>query len=109
MLQGASAKSLLTFLPEAVRQAVIKAHSEQAPLDVPALDKEIDRIRKNGFAISDSEVDLGVWGVSVPLLSADGTLEGTLTLMAPSLRVGPREAELISLTRKAANRISNRF
>jgi hypothetical protein len=29
--------------------------------------------------------------------------------MAPSLRVGPREAELISLTRKAASRICNRF
>lgn len=109
MMQGASAKSLLAFLPEPVQRQLVKTQSQEGAMDVAALEREITRIRKNGYATSDSEVDLGVWGVSVPLISADGALEGTITLMAPSLRVGPREAELISLTRKAASRICNRF
>jgi DNA-binding IclR family transcriptional regulator len=108
MMQGASAKSLLAFLPERTRQHLI-ATELGTPAERAALDEEIAVIRKNGYATSDSEVDLGVWGVSVPLISHDEKLEGTLTLMAPSLRVGPREAELISLTRKAASRICNRF
>jgi DNA-binding IclR family transcriptional regulator len=108
MMQGASAKSLLAFLPEHTRQHLI-ATELGTPAERAALDEEIAVIRKNGYATSDSEVDLGVWGVSVPLISHDEKLEGTLTLMAPSLRVGPREAELISLTRKAASRICNRF
>ncbi|GGJ94725.1 IclR family transcriptional regulator [Pseudomonas matsuisoli] len=109
MLQGASAKSLLSFLPEPIQNSLLEAHAEPDSVDLSALRKEIARIRKKGYATSDSEVDQGVWGVSVPLISAEGALEGTITLMAPSLRVGPREAELISLTRKAASRISNRF
>jgi DNA-binding IclR family transcriptional regulator len=80
-----------------------------SPQCLEALEKEIIEIRRNRFATSDSEVDLGVWGVSVPLISHDESLQGTITLMAPSLRVGSREAELISLTRKAGSRISNRF
>jgi DNA-binding IclR family transcriptional regulator len=109
MMQGASAKSLLAFLPDPVQRQLVKEQAGQGGLEAAALVREIARIRKNGYATSDSEVDLGVWGVSVPLTSADGALEGTITLMAPSLRVGPREAELISLTRKAASRICNRF
>ncbi|MEB0042567.1 MULTISPECIES: IclR family transcriptional regulator [unclassified Pseudomonas] len=108
MMQGASAKSLLAFLPEQTRRRIIAKQLGDSPQS-ETLEKEIAEIRTNGFATSDSEVDLGVWGVSVPLISQDETLEGTVTLMAPSLRVGPREAELISLTRKAASRICNRF
>jgi DNA-binding IclR family transcriptional regulator len=109
MLQGASAKSLLSFLPEPIQHSLLEAHAEPDSVDLCALRKEIAWIRKKGYATSDSEVDQGVWGVSVPLISAEGALEGTITLMAPSLRVGPREAELISLTRKAASRICKRI
>lgn len=108
MMQGASAKSLLAFLPLETRQHLIATQAGSL-LERVALEQEIADIRRNGYATSDSEVDLGVWGVSVPLISQDERLEGTITLMAPSLRVGPREAELISLTRKAASRICNRF
>jgi DNA-binding IclR family transcriptional regulator len=108
MMQGASAKSLLAFMPQETRRHLIATQAGSL-LEGAALEKEIAEIRKNGYATSDSEVDLGVWGVSVPLISQDERLEGTITLMAPSLRVGPREAELISLTRKAASRICNRF
>jgi DNA-binding IclR family transcriptional regulator len=109
MTHGASAKSLLAFLPDSLQRTLIEEQSGQSSIDVLRLETELALIRKNGYATSDSEVDLGVWGVSVPLISAERTLEGTITLMAPSLRVGPREAELISLTRKAASRICNRF
>jgi DNA-binding IclR family transcriptional regulator len=109
MTNGASAKSLLAFLPESLQRQLVEEQVGQSSIDILGLERELALIRKNGYATSDSEVDLGVWGVSVPLISAERTLEGTITLMAPSLRVGPREPELISLTRKAASRICNRF
>ncbi|MGF0240851.1 IclR family transcriptional regulator [Rhodococcus sp. IEGM1300] len=109
LMYGASAKSLLAFLPQALQTRLIEEHMSQTQECLPTLHEELAQIRKNRYATSDSEVDLGVWGVSVPLISDNERLEGTITLMAPSMRVGSREAELISLTKKAAMRISNRF
>lgn len=109
LMHGASAKSLLAFLPAELRQRLMQEQLGHAPQCLQALEKEIIEIRKNRYATSDSEVDLGVWGVSVPLISHDEILQGTITLMAPSLRVGSREAELISLTKKAGSRICHRF
>lgn len=54
-------------------------------------------------------MDLGVWGVSVPIMTSNGRLEGTITLMAPALRVGNREQELVRMTVESAQRICNRF
>jgi len=109
MVRGASAKSLLAFLPRPAQVALIAEHYVNAPEQVAVLEAQLADIRKKRYAISESEVDLGVWGISAPLITHDDRLEGTLTLMAPVLRVGAREAELIKLTREAADRICNRF
>jgi DNA-binding IclR family transcriptional regulator len=79
LMQGASAKTLLTFLPRPLQRRLIEEQMGHSPECIEALEKEIIEIRKNGFATSESEVDLGVWGVSVPLISHDERLEGTIT------------------------------
>jgi DNA-binding IclR family transcriptional regulator len=109
MVRGASAKSLLAFLPRALQVGLIAEHYANAPEQAAALEVQLADIRRKRYATSESEVDLGVWGVSAPLIGHGERLEGTITLMAPALRVGPREAELIKLTRDAADRICNRF
>jgi DNA-binding IclR family transcriptional regulator len=109
LMHGASAKSLLAFLPRALQQRLIDEHFHDAPDSAAAIQAQLIDIRKQRYATSESEVDLGVWGVSAPLISDNERLEGTITLMAPALRVGRREAELIRLTREAADRICNRF
>jgi len=109
LLKGASAKSLLAFMPRRLQEKLVAdqlgAHPEQAA----ALEAQLDLIRRRGYATSESEVDIGVWGVSAPLMTANGRLEGTLTLMAPALRVGAHEEELIRMTVEAAQRICHRF
>lgn len=109
LMYGASAKSLLAFLPRPLQKRLIDEQLEHDPAAHAAIEKQIVDIRKKGFVTSEGEVDQGVWGVSVPLISHDDRLEGTVTLMAPSSRVGARKEELINLTKKAASRICNRF
>ena len=36
-------------------------------MDPARLSGELDTIRGQGYAVADSEVDAGVWGVSVPI------------------------------------------
>lgn len=107
--KGASAKSLLAFMPRKQQQKLLAEQLGDKPEEVAALEAQLDTIRRRGYSTSDSEVDLGVWGVSVPIMTSNSRLEGTITLMAPALRVGAREQELIRMTVEAAQRICNRY
>ena len=93
--RGASAKCLLAHLPAEVLGSATKLAAD-----------ELAEIRQAGFAVSDSEVDPGVWGVSAPLFSLGKRAVGALTLMAPSARVGDRRAAMIQMTVVTAARIS---
>jgi DNA-binding IclR family transcriptional regulator len=110
LVRGASAKAQLAFLPARERAAVLDRH-----LGVPdapkrrALEQELEAIREAGYATSEGEVDWGVWGVSVPILSRTDHLLGGLSLMAPSVRVVQRHENLIHAALATAGRIAGHF
>lgn len=109
LVHGASAKALLSFLPQATRESLIGRQLAGQPVAQERLVAQVEEIRKQRYAVSESEVDFGVWGVSAPVFAAKERLEGTITLMAPAVRVAQRHEELIRLTVAAAERISNRL
>ena len=92
--KGASAKCLLAHLPAAVGLAPAGQAAEWRA------------IRQAGYAVSNGEVDAGVWGVSAPLFAMGQQAVGALTLMAPSLRIQDKHSPLIQMTVVAAARIS---
>lgn len=102
---GASAKSLLAFMTETKRNFVMK-NSFSKP-EGERLLKEIASIRSQGYAESENEVDVGVWGVSAPVFSERDQLECTLSLMAPTIRVGEHRQSFITATVTAAQSITN--
>lgn len=104
LARGASAKALLAFMSPGRRDAVLAA-TVPDPAARAALKDELARVRAHGFAESAGEVDAGIWGVSAPILSANGRLEAALSVMAPLERAQARREELVSLTRVAAKRI----
>jgi len=111
---GASAKSLLAFLPAARRASILLEAVENTTLSQAQhneLEREIIQIRSQGYASSRSEVDEGIWGVSVPLLPSKDKLLGTLTLMAPIFRAqSPSQMQgFIQQTRQCATRIITRL
>jgi len=108
LVQGASAKSLMAFMPAPRLQARLRDLGE-AGVDVQALAGELAAIRERGYAMSDSEVDIGVWGVSAPVFLRPGQALASITLMAPSTRAVSRAERLVALTMAASTRISARL
>ncbi|CAB3745809.1 IclR family transcriptional regulator [Paraburkholderia humisilvae] len=117
---GASAKSLLAFMPEKTRSETLDRQFTDDPTARIALEAELDRIRSRGYAISDSEVDPGVWGVSVPVFgraargananpNRNSNANASITLMAPSSRAAGRERQLTDRTVRTAQAISARL
>jgi DNA-binding IclR family transcriptional regulator len=106
---GASAKSLLAFMADRARAEVLDSVFGNDPVGRAAIEAELQQIRAQGYAVSDSEVDPGVWGVSAPIFHHSGRSAGSsasITLMAPSTRAIGRESQLIDGTLRTARAIS---
>ncbi|BAN26651.1 IclR family transcriptional regulator [Caballeronia insecticola] len=109
---GASAKSLLAFMPDKARAETLERQFADDHAARAALETELDGIRARGYAVSDSEVDPGVWGVSAPVFrraSRSAGANASITLMAPSSRAIGREHQLADWTVRTANAISSRL
>lgn len=102
---GASAKCLLAHMPVDRRDALLDGLDEPAARRAARV-AELDAIGLAGHAVTQGEVDAGVWGVSAPLLATGRRLRGAITLMAPLTRVDGMEAALLHMTVVTAARIS---
>ena len=109
LVRGASAKSLLAFMPVPRQQAALAILARESGVDPTRLADELEAIRAQGYAVTDSEVDAGVWGVSVPIFQRANQAVASITLMAPSTRAAQRSQAFIDLTVAAARRISGRL
>jgi DNA-binding IclR family transcriptional regulator len=87
---GASQKSLLAYLPEAVRERITSGPLEKFCANTlstrEALLAEIERIRSRGWSYSFEETDIGVWGVAVALLDASGNSVAAVGIAGPQVR-----------------------
>lgn len=105
MLRGASAKAMLAYMPDDCLERLLADDETMDGRAREALLSELPRIRERGYAVSQEEVDQGVWAVGVPVLNASGEIEGSLSIIAPIFRVRGREAFLIRATVEAGSRI----
>jgi len=112
LCKGASAKTLLAFM-EADKQALVLRNLERdrliAPPELPALKDVLRHIRAQGYCITDSEVDEGVWGNSAPVFQQFNHAAAVITLMAPTTRVHNRERQFVDMTTAIAARVSSRL
>jgi DNA-binding IclR family transcriptional regulator len=105
-------------MPDKARNDTLDRQFANDPTGRKAIEAELNEIRSRGYAVSDSEVDPGVWGVSVPVFRraargtnghASATASASITLMAPSSRAAGREQQLADWTVRTAQSISVRL
>ncbi|SDG82893.1 transcriptional regulator, IclR family [Vibrio xiamenensis] len=99
LLRGASSTVMLAYLPESRRDKILR-HFGQDPASKVWLEK-FERIRDQGFAMSSSEIDPGVSGLSAPVMK--GTkLVGAVSVMAPADRIDSHQNKIILHLQQAA-------
>ncbi|WP_425144728.1 IclR family transcriptional regulator [Deinococcus sp.] len=101
-LRGASAKAMLPYLSD---QSVQDALEREPELDAAEVFAERERIREQGYAISENEVDAGVVAVAAAILGRGGAMMGAVSVVAPAFRVGPelRQSYAAHVRRSAAD------
>jgi IclR family pca regulon transcriptional regulator len=83
---------LLAALPEREADAVLSAstlsaHTEFTRTSRAALRRELARVRTQGFAVIDQELELGLRSIAVPLLNHSGKTVAALNIGAQAARV----------------------
>jgi DNA-binding IclR family transcriptional regulator len=109
LLYGATSRILLTYMSAEERAAVLAAMPEAATIDKDALERELQRFQRQGYAITRSQRVQGVTAIAVPVLKVDGKVHECLALTGPSGRVDVREGDLIEMMLAAGNDLSTRL
>ncbi|GAA5647816.1 MULTISPECIES: IclR family transcriptional regulator [Vibrio] len=84
LLRGASSKVMLAFMPASRCEKILRHFGEAHRLH--EWQGELEQIRKQGYAVSTSEIDPGVSGISAPVMKGS-KLVGAVSVMAPAHRV----------------------
>jgi DNA-binding IclR family transcriptional regulator len=113
LCKGASAKALLAFMHAEQRRVVLDQLLRDQLLDDASradLELQLERIRTQGYAVSNGEVDIGIWGASAPLFQHPGhPAVAVITMMAPALRAQGQEDRFIEMTVRGAAHISSQL
>jgi DNA-binding IclR family transcriptional regulator len=107
----ASGKLLLAYASPQQRQAYLDSHELTACTpntitDLEELRRELERIRRRGYAVDAEELQLSIAGVSAPVLRGDVAI-ATYTVAAPAERLRRRRKELIDAVCQIADTASD--
>jgi DNA-binding IclR family transcriptional regulator len=109
LLLGASARVIMAYMEPDELERVLKANAKVAEIDRPALERELARFRKQGYALSRGQRVPGLTAISVPLFDINGKVRNSLSLTGPSIRVDPIDLDLAEIMMTAGRDISTRL
>jgi len=76
-----------------------------------AMREELVKVREQGYAMDDEELDLGVRCISAPIRDYTRRIVGAISISGPTMRVGDEriQNELVPLVLKSATELSTRL
>ena len=107
-----SAKLLLAFAAEPERGQLLKMlqpqrYTSKTLATRPALLKNLERIRRDGYALTDEERDEGVWGAAAPVYLR-GEVQYCIAIAVPRFRItGKKLPQFIAATTAAAAKVTH--
>ena len=108
----AGGRLILSFLPEPELDAWLNtvkliAYTSLTVVDRSQLKREILKIRKQGYGLAESQLEIGLRGVSVPLLDGPGRIVGALSISMSTAAITPTAAikRFVPAMREAAEHL----
>ena len=107
LLSGLGDKELDAFLA----RARIEPRTPKTTTDRKTLAEIIAKVRADGYAIVDEELEIGLRSIAVPLRDRSGAIVAAINVSTQSARHTPAEleAEILPILRQMAARISDFF
>jgi DNA-binding IclR family transcriptional regulator len=103
-------KILLSFNPSFIQPTISKGLLQRAPNTITCVKKlknELEEIRDQGYAISNNENELGLYGIAAPIHSYTGQTVAALNMVGPiSYMLGNKKQSIIQSVLKTSRQIS---
>jgi DNA-binding IclR family transcriptional regulator len=109
LLYGATAKILLAYMSKAEVDNIFRKTPANNRPNRAALDKQLARFRKQGYALISNEHVQGVTAASVPIRDANGQVHYSISIYGPSIRIGPNADEFVKMLQGAGRAISSQL
>jgi DNA-binding IclR family transcriptional regulator len=109
LIDGATAKTLMAALPKKELQQALTHAAKSTGRKRSDLVKELAHIREQGYAVTHGERVLGLTAISAPIEEGEGQVRHCVTVTGPTVRLQPREREIVKLVARAAADISRRL
>jgi IclR family KDG regulon transcriptional repressor len=97
----AMGKAMLAFMPEKKVACIVEQHgllpcTPNTITDMETLLRELEKIRRQGYAIDDVENEEGIRCVGAPIFDYQGWPVAALSVSGPAFRVTPERAQALS-------------
>lgn len=109
LLMAASSRILMAYMDADELESVLKITTVGHVIDRPALDRELARFRRQGYAISRGQRVAGLTAIAVPIFDISGKVRHCLSLTGPSVRIDPQDLDLAEIMVAAGRDLSNRL
>jgi len=106
---GSASKVLVAYLPKSELGPIVSAAVKRTKRSQTQILTEIEKARKQGFAVSHGERLLGLSAISVPIKDANDEVHYCLSIGGPTVRIQAKEKDLIRQAVKAGTSISKQF
>jgi DNA-binding IclR family transcriptional regulator len=109
-----SGKALLAYLPQQRLERILARglprFTEKTIVDPTLLREEMKRVRQQGYAVAQEELEIGLSAVAAPIWNHEGEVVAAVSVSGPSFRLSSGKIpELAELTKRAANEISHQL
>lgn len=107
----ASGKLLLAHMDaesitEYIANTDFKSFTDKTVTNKDELEKELEKIRKNQYAVEKEEVEIGIYSLAVPIYNKYNKLTGTLSITSNHNKIKSKIDELIVDLKRIGNEIS---
>lgn len=111
---GAPARVMLAHLsPDEIETVAERAEPsplDGRPLDVAELRESLEKIRREGYAVTFAHRSPDSWGIAAPFFDATGQVVGSINITVPSFRFAQHDAQqLAAQVRHAAARLTKQL
>lgn len=91
---SAVGKAFLAF-GNAATTGRLKKRTAKSITNRAALEKDLKKVRARGWALSDSELEVGLTAIGAPIFGADGHVVAALSVSGPTMRLNKDRVEVI--------------
>jgi DNA-binding IclR family transcriptional regulator len=93
------------YLPQSLTR-----YTSKTIVDFQVLESELERVRAQGFAISDEELQEGLTAVAAPIFNHNSQVIAAIAVSGLTYRIGSAEIQrLVSAVKQTAETVSNQL